>query len=145
MIFKYDPKPDDPKVSPDWQAPTIRCTNNFFKKHYSVASPSISRQFHCPARGVRPSFRPDMSKNGDVIVAAIMKRWREGDFVRIWFYPKGDLFIVSDDDFTLAAAERGRTDFCPCWVLGEIKNDEKVEQVQGPISQVGLHKIQGLA
>jgi hypothetical protein len=22
MFFKYDPKPDDPKVNPDWQPPT---------------------------------------------------------------------------------------------------------------------------
>jgi hypothetical protein len=86
-----------------------------------------------------------MTKNGDVIIAAIMKRWREGDFVRMWVYRKGDLFIVSDDYFTLAAAERGRPDFCPCWVLGEVKNDGKVEQVQGPISQVGLCEMLGLA
>jgi hypothetical protein len=91
------------------------------------------------------SFRPEMTKNGDVIVAAIIKRWREGDFVRMWVYPKGDLFIVSDDYFTLGAAERGRPDFCPLWVLGEVKNDGKAEQVQGPIGQVGLREMLGLA
>ncbi len=58
----------------------------------------------------------------------------------MWVYPKGDLFVVADDYFALAAAERGQPDFVPCWVLGEIKNG-KAEQVQGPIEKASVRKM----
>jgi SURF1 family len=36
-------------ANPEWQPPTDSVYQYLFKKPYSVASSSISRQFHCPA------------------------------------------------------------------------------------------------
>lgn len=77
------------------------------------------------------SFHPENSPGGDEVVSAIMRRWRSGDFFKIWVYPSGDQFIVSDDYFTLAAAEIGRPDFLPCWVLGTVPTAHAID-IQGP-------------
>jgi hypothetical protein len=61
----------------------------------------------------------------------------------MWVYPKGDIFIVSDDYFTLAAAERGQPDLVPCWVLGKITRGN-AEQVQGAIGQDVIRRMLGL-
>jgi hypothetical protein len=128
MFFRHDPKPDDPKVNPDWQPPTdpvFQCliqeaTLGWVPVYFAAIPMSRLRRFV-------PSFRPERTQEGDAVVGAIIKRWRAGDFVRMWVYPKGGLFVVSDDYFTLAAAERGQPDFCRCWVLSEIRNDGKAE------------------
>lgn len=146
MFFKRDSKPDDPKTNPDWEPPVDPVYQYLLQEalfgwvpvYYAAIPLSRLRRFV-------PSFRPETTKNGEAVVAAIMERWRAGEFARMWVYPKGDLFIVSDDYFTLAAAEHGQPDLCPCWVLDEIKNDGKAEQVQGPISQVRVREMLGLS
>src|SRR5947209_7623809 len=72
MFFKHDPKPDDPKVNPDWQPPSDPLYQYLFQEAlfgwvpvYFAAIP-LSR-----LRRFVPSFRPEMTKNCDVIVAAI--------------------------------------------------------------------------
>lgn len=145
MFFKHDPKSDDLKIKPDWQPPTDPVFQYLLQEAalgwvpvYFAAIP-LSR-----LRRFVPTFRPEKTKEGDAVVVAIMKRWRAGNFVHMWVYAKGDLFIVSDDYFTLAAAERGQPDLCPCWVMGEIRNDGKAKQVQGPIDKTSVRRMQGL-
>lgn len=98
------------------------------------------------ARVVRydPAFRPERTENGDAVVQAIMNDWRSGNFQKVWVYPSGDSFIVSDDYFTLAAAERGQPDFLPCWILGR-PPEGTVQNLQGPISSTEVRKLLGVA
>ena len=90
-----------------------------------------------------PTFRPENTKGGDAVVQSIMQQWQAGEFSKMWVYPRGDQFVVADDYFTLAAAERGQPDLVPCWVLGTIQN-KSAEQVQGPIDQGAVAKILGM-
>jgi hypothetical protein len=90
-----------------------------------------------------PVFRPEKTRDGPEVVSQIMDQWRAGNFGRMWVYPKGKLFIVSDDYFTLAAAEKGQPDFVPCWVLGPV-DAEGAADIQGPIKQDSLRKMMGV-
>ena len=44
-----------------------------------------------------------------------------------------------DDYFTLAAVEKGKPDFVPCWLLGE-NHGGTAEQVQGPMDVEWVQK-----
>jgi hypothetical protein len=141
MFTNHRPRPSDPKINPAWEPPTDLVFQYLLQEAalgwvpvYFAAIP-LSR-----LRRFVPSFRPEMSNDGEAVVAAIMGRWRAGEFAYMWVYPKGDLFIVADDYFTLAAAEQGQPDFVPCWVLGGIKNG-KAEHVQGPIEKTYVRKM----
>jgi hypothetical protein len=72
-----------------------------------------------------------------------MQDWRNGKLQNVWVYPKGELFVASDDYFTLAAAERCQPDFLPCWVLGG-PAPGSAKDVQGPVAQNKLRALFGL-
>jgi hypothetical protein len=97
------------------------------------------------ARVVRhdPAFRPERSPDGEKVVQRLMADWREGKFHNLWVYPRGDLFVCSDDYFTLAAAERGQPDYLPCWVLGR-PDTAIAKDIQGPIDPVALNRMLGI-
>ena len=79
-----------------------------------------------------PSFHPELTHGGSDVVSQIMARWHAGDFAKIWVYPAGQQFVVADDYFVLAAAEKGQPDFLPCWILGNVP-EGYAKDVQGPI------------
>jgi hypothetical protein len=90
-----------------------------------------------------PTFHPERTGDGERVVQALMQDWRNGKFQNVWVYPKGELFVASDDYFTLAAAERGQPDFLPCWVLGA-PAPGSAKDVQGPVAQKKLRALFGL-
>ena len=145
MFFNRKPKPEEPKINPEWQPPgdpvfqylLQEAAMGWVQVYFAAIPLSRIKRF-------APTFRPESTKDSAAVVAAIMERWRAGDFNKIWVYPKGDLFIASDDYFTLAAAEKGQPDLLPCWVLGELKTGI-AEQVQGPMDQSAIAKMLGLS
>lgn len=81
MYTKRHPKPNDPKVNPDWESPADSVFQYLIQEAalgwvpvYFAAIP-LSR-----LRRYVPSFRPEMTKDGEAVVAAIMGRWRAGEF-----------------------------------------------------------------
>lgn len=137
-------RPDQLTVNPDWKPPSDPVFRHLLEEATSGAIPVYFAAIP-PARILRyqAAFRPELTKDGDKVVRAIMDEWRQGGFLPIWVYPKGDLFVASDDYFTLAAAERGEPDFLPCWVLGR-PSDTIAKDVQGPITPEGVRKMLGL-
>lgn len=95
-------------------------------------------------RRYAPDFRPERTEEGPAVVQQIINRWRKGDTPYCWVYPKGELFILSDDYFTLAAAELGQPDFIPCWVLGHPSPDG-AKDIQGPMKQMDMRKMLGMS
>lgn len=87
-----------------------------------------------PARVVPfdPTHRPEETGDGPAIVAAITREWKAGRPVQPWVYPRGDLFVASDDYHALAAIRRGRPDFIACQCLGE-PDERLVHSRVGPL------------
>ena len=145
MFLNRTPKSDEPKINPDWQPPTDAVFQYLLQEAalgwvpvYFAAIP-LSRLVR-----FAPTFKPEKTKDGESVVLSIMKEWREGKTVNMWVYPHGAMFVVSDDYFTLAAAERGNPDLVPCWVLGEVKN-KSAELVQGPMEQKSIAQMLGIS
>jgi hypothetical protein len=95
-------------------------------------------------RRFRDDFRPERTPGGERVVRAIFAQWRSDAAPRLWVYPRGDVFMVSDDYLTLAAAERAASDLVPCWILGPVPPAE-IEHLRGPVEprclwhMVGIH------
>lgn len=144
MFFKRKPQEGDPEVNPDWKPPSDPVFQYLMQEALLGTIPvyfaAVPR-----ARVLRydPTFRPENTPNGEKVVQSIMDAWRQNKFQKIWVYPKGDVFVCSDDYFTIAAAERGKPDFLPCWILGR-PSQTAAKDIQGPINQDGLRKMFGL-
>jgi len=135
---------DQPLINPNWQPPPDPVFQYLLDEAvrgwvpvYFAAVPLVR------LKRAAPTFHPENTPGGPDVVTQIMQRWRSGDFRNLWVYPKDDVFVVSDDYFTLAAAEIGTPDFMPCWVLGKITKGN-AEQVQGPIPQDTVRDLLGL-
>jgi hypothetical protein len=76
------------------------------------------------------------------VVAQIMAQWRAGNMSKLSLsvYPTGDLFIVPEEYFRLAAAEAGQPDWLPFWVLGPFRRDH-VPDVQRPMDRASLREM----
>ena len=128
------------KTNPEWVPPDDSVFQHLLMEaaagrlsvYFAVVPFSRLRRF-------APTFHPENTNGGGDVVAEIMRHWRAGDFHKMWVYPKGEHFIVSDDYFTLAAAERGQPDFVPCWVLGMVSEGYATD-VQGPIDPEWVRK-----
>src|SRR5665213_2755357 len=133
MFFKRKFKPSELKANPDWQPPDDLVFQYLLQEAATGGVPVYFAAVPL-ASLVRfaPTFAPEKTEDGEAPVLQIMQQWREGKTTNMWVYPRGDMFVVADDYFTLAAAERGKPDFVPCWVLGEVKN-KSAEQVQRPM------------
>jgi hypothetical protein len=83
-------------------------------------------------RRFRDDFRPERTTDGERLVRAIFEQLRADALPRLWVYPRGDVFMVSDDYLTLAAAERGG-DLVPCWILGPVP-PAHLKHLRGPIA-----------
>jgi hypothetical protein len=79
-----------------------------------------------------PTFQPEKTEQGAKIVEAIISAWRNGRPVQPWVYPRGDVFVVSDDYFCLAAIREGQPESIACQCLGEPKS-ENVYSAEGPL------------
>jgi hypothetical protein len=72
-----------------------------------------------------------------------MKRdWQAGNFSKLWVYPDGSTYVMSDDYITFYAAQEGQPDFLPCFILGETE-DSRIEDLQGPIQVSDVRKALG--
>jgi len=144
MFFKRTPKPEDPQINPSWVPPTDFVFQYLLQEALYGVMPVYFAAVSLPRlRRFAPEFRPERTTGGAAVVRSIQDRWRKGNFQAMWVYPKGDLFIVADDYFTLAAAESGKPDFCPCWILGPV-GEHGVKDVQGPVEPTSLRKLLGL-
>ena len=83
-------------------------------------------------RRFREDFRPERTFGGERVVRAIFAQWGADAAPRLWVYPRGDVFMVSDDYLALAAAERGTAELVPCWILGPVRPAE-METLRGPV------------
>jgi hypothetical protein len=91
-------------------------------------------------RRFRDDFRPERTLRGRRVVQAIFEQWRADSAPRLWVYPRGDVFMVSDDYLTLAAAERGQ-DAVPCWILGRGKD---LPGARGPLDPHAVRRLLGV-
>lgn len=94
-------------------------------------------------RRFRDDFRPERTPRGERLVEAIFAQWRADAAPRLWVYPRGDVFMVSDDYLTLAAVERGPSDLVPCWILGPVSPAD-IEHVRGPVGPRCLRQMVGI-
>lgn len=90
-----------------------------------------------------PMFHPETTEEGGRVVAAIIREWQAGRPARMWVYPCGDLFVASDDYFTLAAIRRGQPDSIACFCLGK-PDDTLVYSNHGPIALNEIRRALGL-
>jgi hypothetical protein len=88
-------------------------------------------------------FRPERTPDGGRVVQAIFEQWHADTPPRMWVYRRGDVFMVSDDYFTLAAAERGQPDLVPCWILGPV-SEADLQDLRGPVQPHALRKLLGV-
>ena len=144
MFRKRKPTPGEPEADSEWKPPTDPVFLYLLQEamfgslqvfYATVPTPRVKR--------FNPGFRPERTPSGEAVVDAIFQDWKKGDFKTMWVYPKGDLFIASDDYFTLAAVDRGEPDFVPCWVLGK-PDHAIVRNVQGPMEQESIRKMLGV-
>ena len=144
MLFNRRRKPGEPEVNPEWKPPGDPVFQYLMEQALFGAVPVYYAAIpFARLKRFAPTFRPENTEHGREVVAAIMARWRAGDMAKMWVYPKGQLFIVSDDYFTLAAAEKGQPEYLPCWVLGAVPNGA-AKDVQGPMDQKPLREMFGL-
>lgn len=144
-MFRERKNSGGPDINPEWVPPTDLVFRHLMQEAALSAVPVYYAGIPLTRlKRFAPTFRPENTKDGDKAVAAIMAQWRAGQVARMWVYPKGQLFIVSDDYFTLAAGEKGEPDYMPCWVLGAVP-DGAAKNVQGPIDQKEIRKMLGLS
>lgn len=91
-----------------------------------------------------PTFHPEDERDGSAIVAAIIREWNAGRPAQPWVYPRGDMFVVADDYFALAAIRHGRPETVACQCLGE-PNPAIVHQCVGPIPVADVRRMLGLS
>ena len=91
-------------------------------------------------RRFRDDFRPERSPDGRRVVRALSEQWRADGPPRLWVYPQGDVFMVSDDYLALAALERGWAEVVPCWILGAV-SDGDLGCLRGPVDPRGLRRM----
>jgi hypothetical protein len=54
---------------------------------------------------------------GEAAIQEVLNNWRIGKFHYAWVYPRDGAYVLSNDYVILAAVERARADYVPCWVL----------------------------
>lgn len=144
-MFRERKNEGGPEVNPDWVPPSDQVFQYLMREAALGSVPVYYAEIPLTRlKRFAPTFHPEKTKDGEKVVTAIMADWRAGQFARMWVYPKGELFIVSDDYFTLAAGESGDPDYMPCWVLGMAPKGA-AKNVQGPIDQKEIRKMLGLS
>ena len=103
-----------PKVTPGWAPPDDLVFQYLLREavagHVPVYFASVPIQ---RLQRFSPGFHPETTEGGAEVVAAIMSRWRAGDFAKMWVYPDGDHFVVADDYFTWRQPKQGGLISCP--------------------------------
>lgn len=89
-----------------------------------------------------PSFDVEAHPVGKMMVDAVFEAGCQGQFEKIWVYPKDDHFVSSDDYAILAAARRGDPDLVPCWVLSN-PHLPGVQNIRGPITTMDGRRLIG--
>jgi hypothetical protein len=98
-----------------------------------------------PLNLVRPfstEYDPRRHPIGRQAVDAMKRDWQAGNFSKLWVYPDGSTYVMSDDYITFYAAQEGQPDFLPCFILGETE-DSRIEDLQGPIQVSDVRKALG--
>jgi len=86
---------------------------------------------------------PERMGPGPKILESLLQRWRDGAPPQPWVYPRGDIFVVSDDYFALAAIRAAKVETIACQCLGEPKT-ENVISAQGPLPQDWVRQAIGI-
>ncbi len=137
-------KPSELATNPDWEPPS----DSVFQYLLEQAALGLVPVFAAAVPLARikrfdPAFHPEETPEGGKGAAAIMQHWDGGEISKAWVYPRGDIFILSDDYFTLAAAEKGKRDFVPCLLLGQCSFDG-LKNAMGPAPLDFVRKSLGL-
>jgi hypothetical protein len=144
VFFKAKIHDNKLQVNPAWRPPTDPVFQYLWQEAMFGQLPVFFGAVPLPrVIAFDPTFHPETTPGGEEVVRAVMQDWRKGIFQKVWTYPRGELFVSSDDYFTLAAAERGQPDFLPCWILGR-PAPGSAKDVQGPMAQDRLRSIVGL-
>lgn len=90
-----------------------------------------------------PTFRPEDIGKGPAIVAAIISQWAMGKPPQPWVYPRGDMFVVADDYYALAAIRQADAGTVACQCLGEPDPALVYDRV-GPIPLTDVRDMLGV-
>src|SRR5690348_10267790 len=55
---------------------------------------------------------------GEAAIKSVMSDLKESEYHYSWVYPHEGAYVLSNDYVIWAAAERGKVEYLPCWVLG---------------------------
>ena len=55
---------------------------------------------------------------GEAAIKQVMSDFLGSEYHYTWVYPHEGAYVLSNDYIIWAAAERGRVEYLPCWVLG---------------------------
>ena len=94
---------------------------------------------------VRPfstEYDPRRHPIGRQAVDAMKRDWLAGNFSKLWVYPDGSTYVMSDDYITFYAAQEDQPDFLPCFILGGTE-DSRIKDLQGPIQVSDVRKSLG--
>jgi len=91
-----------------------------------------------PFRLIRPfdeSFLPQLlHADGQRGIQFMTELIKQGNGPAVWVYPKGGMFILSDDYHLYEASRVAKAEFVPCLVMGKAAA-HGVERIEGPLSQ----------
>ncbi len=90
-----------------------------------------------------PAHRPELTKVGAEIVAAMAAGWQQGKTIQPWLYTKDNQYIVADDYFWLALIEKYGVDTFAAQVLGKPLQEGLVQKV-GPLERSQILRMLGL-
>jgi hypothetical protein len=98
-----------------------------------------------PLNLVRPfstEYDPRRHPIGRQAVDAAKRDCQAGNFTKLWVYPDGSTYVMSDDYIPFYAAQEGQPDYLPCFILGRTE-DSQVMDLQGPIQVSDVRKALG--
>ena len=70
---------------------------------------------------------------GEAAIKNVMSDLTASEYHYAWVYPRDGAYVLSNDYVIWAAAERGRVECLPCWVLG-FPAVQGAEGVSGPVA-----------
>ena len=76
-----------------------------------------------------PAHRPELTRHGSDVVAAMAVAWQDGKPVQPWLYVSGEDYVVADDYFWLALIEKYGVESFAAQVIGEPLPDGLVQKV----------------
>jgi hypothetical protein len=91
-----------------------------------------------------PMHRPELTRHGAEVIAAMAVAWQDGTPVQPWLYVSGDDYVVADDYFWLALIEKYGVETFAAQVIGEPLSTGLLQKV-GPLSNAQVRGFLGLS